>query len=90
MSVREEEDENGRASREWTVIPLRRWRVICTETVQRLLLRWLAVVCDFRKEGRWKLAIVEHLAEGANILQIYGKAPYSQWFCFERAILSAS
>jgi hypothetical protein len=38
MAVREEEDEDGGASREWTLIPLRRRRIVCAEAVQGLLI----------------------------------------------------
>jgi hypothetical protein len=52
MSVGKEEDEDGGASREWTVIPLRLRRVVCAETVQRLLLPSLAGVGDVQDERR--------------------------------------
>jgi hypothetical protein len=58
MSVWEEEDEDGGASREWTAIPLRRRGIICAEAVQRLLLRWLAVVRIFQEEEGWRSAVV--------------------------------
>jgi hypothetical protein len=38
MSVGEEQDENGGAPCERTVIPLRRWRRVRSEAIQGLLL----------------------------------------------------
>jgi hypothetical protein len=97
MAIGEEENQNGGASGERAVIPLRWRRLVGAKARKDLLWDLLALIlciryglriAGLREDATLHMRMLE--LGVANLQQKIGKAPWSQWLCFGRAMLLAS